>query len=78
MWGETVDQSDRSATVWPRAAAIAERLWSYDVLGGNAIEALPRLLNFRCMLNRRGISAAPTLNAQARTSPPHPGSCFTQ
>ena len=28
MWGETVDASDLEQTVWPREAAIAEKLWT--------------------------------------------------
>jgi hypothetical protein len=33
MWAETVDPSDLHNTVWPRAAAVAEVLWTpYDVI----------------------------------------------
>lgn len=33
MWGETVDPSDLHNTVWPRAAAVAEVLWTpYEVI----------------------------------------------
>eukprot|EP00035_Acanthoeca_spectabilis_P015863 m.319055 g.319055 ORF g.319055 m.319055 type:complete len:630 (+) comp16445_c0_seq70:3-1892(+) len=77
MWGETVDASDIQSTVWPRLGAIAERLWSpRDVNSSAAAKA--RMEAFRCRLNRRGISAAPVNNGQARESPPGPGSCFNQ
>ena len=28
MWGETIDGSDLVCIIWPRAAAVSERLWS--------------------------------------------------
>jgi len=77
MWGETVDASDLEQTVWPRMAAIAERLWSpKDTTDADA--ALPRIEAFRCLLNSRGIAAAPVNNENARDAPPSPASCFEQ
>ncbi|XP_027366620.1 beta-hexosaminidase 1-like [Abrus precatorius] len=80
MWGETADASDVQQTIWPRAAAAAERLWSQrDSISRNInITALPRLQYFRCLLNRRGVPAAPVNNFYARTAPDGPGSCFEQ
>ena len=77
MWGETVDTSDIEQTVWPKMAAIAERLWSARAVN-DTDAALPRLERFRCLLNRRGVRAAPVTNANARSAPGGPGSCFDQ
>jgi hexosaminidase len=70
MWGETVDTSDLQQTVWPRLAAIGERLWSQRDATQNSTLALPRIEAFRCLLNRRGVEAAPVNNG--------PGSCLSQ
>lgn len=78
MWGETVDSSDIQQTVWPRLAAVAERLWSPRELTQSTDDAHPRIQSFRCLLNRRGIAAAPVNNAMARSSPGGPGGCLTQ
>lgn len=75
MWGETVDGSDIEATIWPRAAAFAERLWSPRAIASTTC-ALPRLQQFRCLLLSRGVAAAPVTNPMARTAPSKPGSCF--
>ena len=77
MWGEHVDASDLAQTVWPRLAAVAERLWSPRTTT-DVQAALPRIQSFRCLLNRRGISAAPVTNSIARSAPPGPGSCYEQ
>jgi len=77
MWGETVDASDIQNTVWPRLAAIAERLWSPQYVN-NTQTAEPRIEYFRCLLNQRGIGAAPVNNLLAREAPSGPGSCYDQ
>ncbi|GAB4854860.1 Beta-hexosaminidase 1 [Ancistrocladus abbreviatus] len=81
MWGETVDTSDIQQTIWPRAAAAAERLWSSKeaISTGNINQtALPRLHYFRCLLNIRGVEAAPVANYYGRSPPKGPGSCYQQ
>ena len=77
MWGESVDTSDIEQTVWPRLGAIAERLWSARSLN-DPTDARDRIRSFRCLLNRRGVAAAPAGNKNARSAPPGPGSCYGQ
>ena len=81
MWGEKVDSSDLDNTIWPRAAAFGERMWStkettLDDANHDSTQA--RLEQFRCLLQQRSIGAAPVTNAAARESPSSPGSCFVQ
>ncbi|KAK8593302.1 hypothetical protein V6N13_043093 [Hibiscus sabdariffa] len=81
MWGETADASNVQQTIWPRAAAAAERLWSKrEALSVRNITStiLPRYHYFRCLLNRRGVQAAPATNFYARRPPTGPGSCYEQ
>ena len=74
MWGERVDAGNIMRTVWPRAAAVAERLWS--ARGVNDTDAAePRYAYFRCLLNRRGIEAGPYNADQAGMGPSGTGSC---
>ncbi|XP_071734718.1 beta-hexosaminidase 3 [Rutidosis leptorrhynchoides] len=78
MWGETVDGSDIEQTIWPRAAAAAERLWTRaDKLPKDPNEVALRLANFRCLLNQRGVAAAPVYGL-GREAPLGAGSCYVQ
>jgi hexosaminidase len=77
MWGETVDPSDLDQTVWPKLSAIAERLWSPREVR-DPTDALERIEWFRCLLESRGVRAAPVTNPNARTAPSGPGSCYKQ
>jgi hexosaminidase len=58
MWSEYVDSGNVVSRVYPRASAMAEKLWSDESLT-DTVEAARRLEEFRCRLVRRGISAQP-------------------
>ncbi|KAK4433104.1 Beta-hexosaminidase 3 [Sesamum alatum] len=77
-WGEHIDASDIEQTIWPRAAAAAERLWTtYEKLAKDPEQVRGRLSYFRCLLNQRGVAAAP-LDGLGRAAPEVPGSCYVQ
>ncbi|XP_036399870.1 beta-hexosaminidase subunit alpha-like [Megalops cyprinoides] len=59
LWGEYVDAANLSPLLWPRASAIAERLWSDEEQTSSVTRAFPRLAEFRCRLLRRGVRAGP-------------------
>ncbi|XP_069556962.1 beta-hexosaminidase subunit beta isoform X2 [Brachyistius frenatus] len=58
LWGEYVDGTNLTPRLWPRASAVAERLWSAkDVTDIN--DAFNRLSVHRCRMVERGIPAEP-------------------
>ncbi|XP_069078357.1 beta-hexosaminidase subunit alpha [Pleurodeles waltl] len=58
MWGEYVDATNLAPRLWPRAGAVAERLWS-NANVRDLQHAYDRLTEFRCRLLRRGVRAEP-------------------
>lgn len=58
MWGEVVDATNIVSRVWPRASAVAERLWS-DVNVTDEDNAARRLEEHYCRMQIRGIEAQP-------------------
>ncbi|XP_054419415.1 beta-hexosaminidase subunit alpha isoform X2 [Pteronotus mesoamericanus] len=58
MWGEYVDSTNLVPRLWPRAGAVAERLWSSKAVTDPDF-AFKRLAHFRCELLRRGVQAQP-------------------
>ena len=79
QWGESADGSDVLQTIWPRAAAVAERLWSYDMtLNASSPGVAGRLAGLRCLLLARGVPATPLNSPIGRSPPSGPGSCYAQ
>lgn len=77
MWSETIDFSDLDSTVWPKAATVAERLWSAKDVNDPKMAA-NRYRYFRCLLIRRGIGASPSNQKVSRSPPARQDSCFKQ
>lgn len=58
MWGESINQYNMVARVWPRASAVAEILWS-AVNASDHDFASRRLEEHSCRMNDRGIPTEP-------------------
>jgi len=60
IWSERLDSSVAMGIAFPRAAAVAERLWSPRAvdLDKETTEARPRMQALRCLLLERGIAAS--------------------
>lgn len=61
LWGEYADGTNILSRLWPRASAVAERLWSPSSVNDTDSAAF-RLDQQRCRMLRRGIPAQPILN----------------
>ncbi|KAL3870313.1 hypothetical protein ACJMK2_038389 [Sinanodonta woodiana] len=61
IWAEYVDETNLLSRLWPRASAVAERLWSPRHVK-DIDSAAFRLDQQRCRMLRRGIPAEPILN----------------
>lgn len=58
MWGEHIQDDNIEQVVWPRAQAVAERLWS-PATQNNTTEALPRMQTQKCRMLDRGFHVSP-------------------
>uniref|UniRef100_F1KX52 Beta-hexosaminidase n=1 Tax=Ascaris suum TaxID=6253 RepID=F1KX52_ASCSU len=59
LWGEWVDESNVVARLWPRASAVAERLWSDAEQTKEPTAAWPRLYEMQCRMASRGFPVQP-------------------
>lgn len=72
LWAEQVDDTVISGKMWPRAAALAELVWSgnRDSKGNKrTTELTQRILNFREYLVKSGVSAAPLMPKYCAQNP---------
>lgn len=58
LWGEHIDESNLQPRAFPRAMAVAERLWSAMEVN-NVSLATPRLGKHRCRMLERGVAVTP-------------------
>ena len=58
-WGEYIDETNHIQRIWPRAAVVAEKLWSREKDTKDLVLAGTRLEEHRCRLLERGFPVQP-------------------
>eukprot|EP01052_Picozoa_sp_SAG31_P006777 SAG31_NODE_315_length_17848_cov_18.145811_7_plen_112_part_00 len=76
-WAEHMDASNVEGLIFPRLAAVAERLWSPRAVN-DTTSALSRIKQFRCRLNSRGVAASPVETLPAPGPPDAIGDCLDE
>lgn len=71
LWSEQIDEATLDSRLWPRASALAERLWSNPETGWK--EAEYRIVHHRQRLARRGVKAE---RLQPEWCHQNEGSCY--
>ena len=59
MWGEYVSSINLIPRLWPRASAVAEKLWSPSHIKNKDLAA-PRLQEHECRMLQRGYRVEPS------------------
>lgn len=72
MWTEAVDEDNLDSVVWPRAAAVGERLWTDDEYTKNTRNVYERLSRLTRSMKKSGIRSSPIRPTYCDT---HPYSC---
>eukprot|EP01051_Picozoa_sp_SAG22_P000438 SAG22_NODE_12_length_33707_cov_70.427118_2_plen_74_part_00 len=73
-----MDASNVEGIIFPRLAAVAERLWSPLAATNDTVAAGPRIKRFRCLLNARGVAASPVDTLPAPGPPDEIGDCLDE
>ena len=63
IWGEFVNTINLIPRAWPRASAVAERLWSSRSTIGTAHDAAPRMQEHECRMLAIGYPVQPVVGA---------------
>ncbi|RYG97378.1 hypothetical protein EON65_52965, partial [archaeon] len=59
LWAEFINEYNIESQIYPRACAVAERLWSNAEMTSDSSLATDRLIAQKCRMMNRGVKSSP-------------------